>query len=77
MKEWLIWSNEHIGWWKPNRLGYTKNPEEAGLYTYEDAMDICESANLNNSWPVPKESMVHRSNIKELQNEFDKGLSNG
>jgi hypothetical protein len=74
MKEWLIWSNEHDGWWKQHSCGYTKDPRLAELYTYESAMSICEDANLHNKYPVPLECMVHRSNIKELQTTFDKEM---
>lgn len=32
-------------WWKPNRRGYTIVREEAGVYSFEEATEICESAN--------------------------------
>lgn len=74
-QEWLIWSNEHCAWWKPNYHGYTKYPLEAGQYTSQEAMDICESGNkyMDKS---PNECMVHKSSVKELQSDFDKELVN-
>ena len=42
---WMIWSNEHRAWWKPGRSGYTMDYEEAGRYSLEEAVDICEEAN--------------------------------
>lgn len=33
-RRYLIWSNEHNAWWKPNRQGYT--PELAGAGEYEE-----------------------------------------
>lgn len=43
---WLIWSNEHGLWWKPNQRGYTQRVEEAGLYTLDEAIKICTEANF-------------------------------
>lgn len=42
----LIWSYEHDGWWKENSTGYTDDVEQAGLYTEEQASQICNEANL-------------------------------
>lgn len=42
---WRIWSNEHKRWWKPNRHGYTESRNHAGIYSFEEASQICESAN--------------------------------
>lgn len=41
----LIWSLEKQAWWKPNRTGYTKRYEEAGIYNNENADHILEHAN--------------------------------
>jgi hypothetical protein len=41
----LIWSFEHDSWWKPCRHGYTEDVMQAGLYSKEDAEQICEHAN--------------------------------
>lgn len=43
----LIWSNEHRAWWKPNSLGYTTDIRAAGAYTRENALDICDGATLD------------------------------
>lgn len=42
---WVIWSNEHDAWWRPNRCGYTVLYREAGHYTYDQAIKICAGAN--------------------------------
>lgn len=39
---WLVWSHEHGGWWKPSDWGYTPRAEEAGRYSYRDALKRCE-----------------------------------
>lgn len=45
--DWLIWSTEHQGWWKPARRGYTPNQTLAGRYTLEEALEICQEANAH------------------------------
>jgi hypothetical protein len=40
----LIWSNEHRGWWAPHERGYVARIEEAGRYTRESAREICVRA---------------------------------
>lgn len=52
-----IWSNEHQGWWKPNKSGYTQNRKEAGIYSEAEARDIVESANIGLK-DIPNEAMV-------------------
>lgn len=42
---WLIWSNEHGKWWRPNERGYTPIIAEAGRYPKRTADLICEKAN--------------------------------
>jgi hypothetical protein len=44
-QNWLIWSNEHGAWWRPQASGYTRNIGEAGRYTKEFADDVCSEAN--------------------------------
>lgn len=44
-QKWVIWSNEHDAWWRPNRNGYTTLFRDAGLYTYDEAVHICAGAN--------------------------------
>ena len=40
----VIWSNEHRGWWAPNRCGYTGEIENAGCYSRREALNICYDA---------------------------------
>lgn len=39
---WLVWSHEHGGWWRPGDWGYTPKTEEAGRYSYREALKRCE-----------------------------------
>lgn len=36
----LVWSNEHHAWWKPDERGYTRIIERAGRYARADAITI-------------------------------------
>lgn len=60
-EKWLIWSNEHAGWWKPARRGYTEKISEAGRYDFEEAEEIVRLANRYHFLQdtiIPNESML-------------------
>ena len=62
----LVWSNEHHAWWRPNSRGYAKSIEDAGVYSREEAMDIAGTS--RNGWTVdhtPDEIPVAVSDIPE------------
>lgn len=40
----LVWSNEHDAWWKPNRRGYTHDVWQAGRYAEKEAAEVCRKA---------------------------------
>ena len=40
----LVWSNEHRGWWGPGRRGYVADIKDAGRYSRREALDICSNA---------------------------------
>lgn len=44
--QYLIWSFEHNAWWGWGRRGYVHKIGAAGLYTQDEAIEICEDANL-------------------------------
>lgn len=39
-KQYLVWSEEHGGWWRPGSLGYTRSIKEAGRYSFKRAFEI-------------------------------------
>jgi len=45
--EYLIWSIEHEGWWRPDECGYTAVHTEAGRYTQARADEIVRRARGN------------------------------
>lgn len=57
MTEYLIWSNEHLGWWKPGEWGYTTATHKAGRYSKARAEQIVAKANIVPHDP-PNEIMV-------------------
>lgn len=58
-EKWLIWSNEHEAWWKPNGNGYTNDRSLAGLYSLSDAIMYLKSANFGlSSKCKPNEAIV-------------------
>ncbi len=36
----LLWSNKHSMWWRPNSLGYTEVEDEAGRYSRDEAINL-------------------------------------
>lgn len=46
MSKYLVWSNEHTAWWRPNHEGYCYAINEAGRYDRDEALAICRGANF-------------------------------
>lgn len=42
-EKYLIWSNEHQAWWRPNSQGYTVHLEAAGRYDSGEAIEIAST----------------------------------
>lgn len=67
----FIWSNEHNSWWMPNMCGYTKDVGKAGVYSRQEALDVCNGANY--SWNmdrlkyIPSELPIHTDIAHELK----------
>lgn len=65
-KLWLIWSNEHNGWWCANRRGYTHFRKDAGKYIYDQALEIVANANYGHEF---RRSRGNSSREKDAPNE--------
>lgn len=65
----LIWSWEHRAWWRENGHGYTPDVDDAGEYSYKEAIKICLGANFGfnrgsgGSLGMPNEGMVPVENV--------------
>lgn len=55
--DFLIWSEEHRGWWGPDHRGYVQSRKAAGRYTLDEAIDIVKGANRMKA-DVPNEGIV-------------------
>lgn len=60
---WLVWSNEHNAYWRPNKCGYTQDVAQAGRYPVAEADSICQDAepgrvHLSRDGSIPPEVMV-------------------
>ena len=69
----LIWSNEHQLWWRPNSRGYTSDLDQAGRYTRDEAIVI--SVTAHDGWgdgeKVPDEIPVREEDALACQRHFD------
>ena len=61
-ERYLIWSFEHRAWRGPGRVGYTTATHRAGIYTAEEANEICNAANRTAiedfMVPAPSQSQI-------------------
>lgn len=58
-RKWRIWSIEHSAWWGLNSHGYVPNAHNAGVYSTDEAVEICVGANsYRKANFLPNEAMV-------------------
>jgi hypothetical protein len=50
----VIWSNYHRAWWRPNSAGYTTDIRGAGRYSRADALSIVAAA--RDGWRDPDQA---------------------
>jgi hypothetical protein len=51
-EQYLVWSNEHQAWWRPNSAGYSTDVRNAGRYSRAEAIEI--SGTARNGWRKPE-----------------------
>lgn len=77
--DYLVWSNEHNAWWRPNRQGYTINRRVAGRYTRDEAISIC--AHARDGWgtgtALPSEIPVRAADADACDAAFEKVIRSG
>lgn len=56
--------NEHVLWWKPSRAGYTRDVNEAGRYTEEEARSIERIRGLDTA--VPEDDIGVKIKVRKL-----------
>jgi hypothetical protein len=67
----LIYSREHNAWWRPNGAGYCNKTEDAGRYTYSDAIARCNSRSVDDP-DYPAEVLAACPDaMRALQDELD------
>jgi hypothetical protein len=61
----LIWSNEHVAWWRPGRSGYTMDIRQAGVYSETEAREIVAQATHVYRWDssIPFELPVRLADL--------------
>jgi hypothetical protein len=57
----LIWSHEHGLWWRPHSAGYCVAVDDAGWYSYDEAISICKQRDGFDPKERPSEVMVPMS----------------
>ena len=68
----LIWSNEHRAWWRPNSRGYTAHLEKAGRYSRNDALALCRTRDQVPGEPMP-ELPIRESDLLRVVTAFCEG----
>lgn len=58
----VIWSNEHRGWWGKASTGYVQTLREAGRYSRQHALQICRDARGGWNGITPPPEIPVRSN---------------
>lgn len=74
-KLYLIWSNEHNAWWRPNSQGYTHSIAAAGRYSLKEAISVSNQANydwndmreLPNELPIAEEAALLLNGQKDYR----------
>lgn len=70
----LVWSNQHRCWWRPDSKGYTLHVQSAGRYSRAEAIAIARGA--RNGWAegrAPDEiAVAERDVLDQLLGAFSR-----
>lgn len=68
----LIWSNQHKAWWRPERRGYTTSLNAAGRYPRSEAIKICTHSRYGwDGKDHPSEIPVAEDDVMACKAAFD------
>ena len=57
-ESYLVFSREHNAFWRPKRCGYTHHTFDAGRYSKQEAIELCENGNIGCHTADPDEVFV-------------------
>lgn len=60
----LVWSNEHRAWWRPNNSGYTIHFEQAGRYSRDEAIKNSQTRSREEGEPMPEIAIAEQDVIE-------------
>ncbi len=66
-----IWSTEHRAYWRQDRHGYTSNPNDAGLFRTDEALEICINAAYDDDISAPPDMMLPEEALKTIRQTWD------
>jgi hypothetical protein len=79
---WLLWSNDHRAWHRPDACGYTQVLKDAGRFTLERALKVCRANDYRAGssldpdcypaemmYPAP-EAMIQPNDLRDLLAEI-------
>lgn len=69
----IVYSFEHNAWWKRNHFGYSRDIKAAGVYSYDEAKNICIKANMLGHPAMPND--YSRVTINEAMIPITKELA--
>lgn len=69
--QYLIWSNQHKAWWRPNSQGYTVHLDAAGRYARDEAIAIARGS--RDGWTdrtrIPSEIAIREADVLAAASE--------
>lgn len=69
---WLVWSNEHKGWWRRDGNGYSQHVIDAKRFSYQEACAVVHQSNQHRWFCLaePHETMVPITSLPDHPNTY-------